>query len=237
MKTGVVLVAGGRGERLKSDLPKAFVHLGGKPLFQHSLDSFLSHPQIDEIVLVVPKGSSLDYCSQMQESRLDPLLVAGGVSRQTSVYNGLLALSPDIDAVLVHDAARPFVTHSLIDSLIGHLKRGENAIAAILVNDTLKLAQAKGDGAGEKISKTVDRKGLWRAQTPQAFLRSVLVEAYALAVVEEFMGTDEASLVERIGAPIYLVSASPLNIKITTPEDLQLAQTILDNLGRASGKR
>lgn len=226
MKTGVVLVAGGRGERLQSDLPKAFVHLGGKPLFRHSLDSFLAHPQIDEIILVVPKGSSLDFCSKMQKSRLDPSLVAGGSSRQDSVYNGLLALSRDIDAVLVHDAARPFVTRELIDSLIFHLKRGENAIAAIEMNDTLKLAQS------EKIAKTVDRKGLWRAQTPQAFLRSVLVEAYALAQKDRFLGTDEASLVERLGVPIYLVGASPLNIKITTPDDLQLAQTILDSLAR-----
>ncbi|MDO8527388.1 MAG: 2-C-methyl-D-erythritol 4-phosphate cytidylyltransferase, partial [Deltaproteobacteria bacterium] len=157
MKFGAVIVGGGQGSRLKADVPKAFVPVGSKPLFWYSLEAFLSHPDISEIVLVLPKErpdvSIPNRCK----------IITGGSSRQDSVFNGLNALSPDCDAVLVHDAARPFITRDIIDRLVAKLKEGKGCIAAWPVSDTVKLTE------GEHIVKTIDRTHLWAAQTPQAF--------------------------------------------------------------------
>lgn len=219
MKIGVVIVGGGQGARLKSAIPKAFIQLGSKPLYQYSLEVFQAHSKMEEIVLVVPP----DFVSECAVTKKIKV-VAGGQSRQDSVWNGLEALSRNIDAVLVHDAARPFLTTPIIDRLVARLKEGHNAIAAIPVSDTLKAAE------GNQIIKTVDRQGLWRAQTPQAFKRTDLRAAFVRAKKEGWMGTDEASLVERLGKTVHLVWGDPRNIKITTAEDLQQANSLLISL-------
>lgn len=215
MKCGVIIVAAGKGKRLGEVLPKAFVPLDARPLYQHSLTAFESHPQIDEIVLVVPSGKENIF-------EKDVKVVAGGKTRQESVANGLEALSPDCEGILVHDAARPFVTLELIDRLLNALKNGKNAIPAISVSDTIKLVEE------DRVVKTVDRKKLSRAQTPQACLASDLRAAFTKAKANRWEATDEAGLLEKAGFPVYVVVGDPMNIKITTKEDFEWAEAVLE---------
>lgn len=219
MKCGAIIVGAGRGERFGGATPKAFVMLGTKPLYLHSLKVFLIHPRMEEVVLVVPPEMKKNIIKKGIR------VVAGGESRQASVENGLKALSPDVEAVLVHDAARPFVSGELIDKILEQVGQQRNCIAAIPVADTIKTTE------GSQVIKTLDRRNLWSAQTPQAFWVAVLKEAYAKAQKEGYLATDEAALVERLGIPVYLVHGDPLNIKITTPGDLDVAKAILRERG------
>ncbi|MBI4125269.1 MAG: 2-C-methyl-D-erythritol 4-phosphate cytidylyltransferase [Deltaproteobacteria bacterium] len=219
MKAGVIIVAAGRGSRLDSALPKAFVPLGGKPLYQHSLAVFQGHPGIGEIVLVVPPESGLQFLEGVQ-------IVSGGRRRQDSVAAGLQALDPKHQTVLIHDAARPFVSPALVDRLIAALKQGRNAIAALSVADTVKQVD------GGKIVRTIDRQILRAAQTPQGFQLSVLREVLQEAEQRGWEVTDEAMLLEKLNIPVYWVEGDPLNIKITTKEDLRLGEIVYANRSR-----
>lgn len=197
--------------------PKAFIPLGPKLLYQHSLDVFQGHPQIQEIVLVVPPH----FLDKSKEESIQ--IVAGGLSRQESVAHGLETLSETCDVCLVHDAARPFITNTLIDRLIDQLERDRSVIPAIPLSDTIKWVEER------RILKTVDRKNLWGAQTPQGFQVTVLKEAFQKALENDWSATDEASLLEKIGAAVYTVEGDPLNIKITSKQDLELARIIYAN--------
>lgn len=219
MQTGVIIVAAGRGSRLGSSLPKALVPLGDKPLFRHSLDVFQNHPSITDLVLVIPQDSE-------PPSLKDVRVVPGGKRRQDSVTAGLKALNAQCQAVLIHDAARPFVTAALIDRLIGALAEGHNAIAALPVADTIKQVE-KG-----RISRTIDRQTLRAAQTPQGFQVSVLKEALQEVERKGWEVTDEAMLLEKLSIPVYWVEGDPINIKITTGADFKLAEMIYANRAR-----
>jgi 2-C-methyl-D-erythritol 4-phosphate cytidylyltransferase len=150
-------------------------------------------------------------------------LVAGGAARAESVAAGLAALGPSCATVLVHDAARPFVERGVIDAVIAHARAGEGAVAAVRVSDTVKEA-ATDDPS--RVARTVPRDGLWRAQTPQGFPRHVLERAHREAGAERAAVTDDATLVERLGVPVRLVPDSPRNLKITTADDLALAELL-----------
>ena len=218
MGCGAVIVGAGQGLRLGFNFPKAFVLLKSKPLFEYSLKVFLEHPKISEIVLVVPPDKK-DIVLPLRCKA-----VAGGSTRQESVFNGLKTLSPDCQRVLVHDAARPFISKAILDRLLEPLERGIASIAAWPVSDTVKATE------GKKIIKTIDRQNLWIAQTPQAFPISILKEALAKARADNFVGTDEASLVERLGISVQVVLGDAANIKITSPEDLILAEALLNKI-------
>lgn len=217
MKIGAVIVAGGRGGRLGKVLPKAFVCLGERPLYRYSLETFLEHPLVAQTVLVVPE----EYAGECQRGVPQATVVCGGVRRQDSVEKGLYALAGDISGVLIHDAARPFVSPVLIDRLIAELREGRNAIAALPIADTVKEVE------GGKIARTVDRKTLWCAQTPQAFSVSQLKEAFAMAHQHQWEATDEAVLIEKSGGSVYCVEGDARNLKITTPADWELAEGIV----------
>jgi 2-C-methyl-D-erythritol 4-phosphate cytidylyltransferase len=154
------------------------------------------------------------------------VVVPGGAERADSVAAGLRALDPECTVVLVHDAARPFVGRPVIDAVIAHARAGEGAVAAVRVSDTLKQAAAEDP---TRVARTVPRDGLWRAQTPQGFPRAVLERAYAAARGEG--ATDDAALVERTGVSVRLVPDSPRNMKVTTPEDLALAELLAGQAG------
>lgn len=222
MKCGVIIVAAGQGLRLGQALrpssgqavPKAFVLLNNQPLYQFSLQIFSSHPDIQERVLVVPKSEATRTASGFK-------VVSGGETRQKSVACGLEALSKNCEGVLVHDAARPFVTTALVDRLLAKLKRGQNAIPVIPIPDTVKQVEA------EKIVRTVDRRQLMLAQTPQACLVSDLKKAFKEALTQGWQETDEASLLEKIGISVFTVAGDPNNMKMTTPEDFKKAERFL----------
>jgi 2-C-methyl-D-erythritol 4-phosphate cytidylyltransferase len=204
------------------DAPKAFVPLGGKPLLHYSLRALAALEQIGEAIVTVPAGMERRARAEVERAGLDiPVkLVAGGAQRQDSVRNALGLTSAESEVVVVHDAARPFATSALFSACIEAAGRADGAIAATAVADTLKRVESC------KITATVAREGLWQAQTPQAFKRAALVEAYDRAMRERWAATDDAEVIERYGGRVEVIESSATNFKITTPADLEIAEAL-----------
>ena len=221
---GVIIVAAGRGTRFGEGLAKVFQPLADVPVLLHAVRPFASHPAVAQIVVVLAASDVAAPAAWLAELRGDRLdLVAGGAERQDSVAAGLAALSSSCTVVLVHDGARPFPSAAMIDAGVAAVRRGRSAVPALPIPDTIKRADDFG-----RILSTVDRHGLWCAQTPQAFPRVVLERAHAAARLEHLSGTDDAMLVERLGEPVELLPGSPRNLKITTRHDLDLAAWLAD---------
>lgn len=225
MHVVAIIAAGGRGHRLGAAVPKQLVELGGRSLLQRSIDAFAASGRVAEIVAVVP-DDLLDEMRERLHAAATPLrVVAGGVRRQDSVANGFEAVADRADLIVVHDAARPFVSPALIARTLDAAQEAGAAVAALASRDTVKRATP---GAGPPlVAATLPRETIYFAQTPQAFRRDVLRDAIALgrSGVE---ATDEAALAERAGHPVRLVDGDPRNIKITTDEDLALARRLVD---------
>lgn len=225
--TAAVVVAAGRGTRVRGGdaLPKQYLHLAGRPVLGHSLRVLTDHPQIDAALVVINSDDAALYedAAAPFAARLMPR-VAGGATRQASVLAGLEALAHRApDRVLIHDAARPFLSAELVTGLIAALDASPGAIAAEPVSDTLKQA-----GADGTIARTIDRAGLWRAQTPQAFRFEAILHAHrraAEASLSDF--TDDAGLAEWAGLAVKLVESSGRNMKLTTAADFELAERML----------
>jgi 2-C-methyl-D-erythritol 4-phosphate cytidylyltransferase len=209
MKRSVILLAGGEGSRFGTK--KQYIPLGGKPLYMHSLEKVLD--LFEEVILVLPE-------EDLQKIKVPPKVkkVAGGKERQDSVLEGILEAEGDV--VIIHDCARPFASKELFLK-VSELGDFEGKICALPVRDTLKQVS---EGM---VIRTIDRTGLWHSQTPQAFLRKVLLECHFRARSEGFFATDDAMLLERYGYRVGVVMGEPTNIKITYPEDLALAQRLL----------
>jgi 2-C-methyl-D-erythritol 4-phosphate cytidylyltransferase len=220
-----VIPAGGSGQRMGSSTPKQFLTLGHSPLLLHCLLVFERAASISEVILVVPTDERSRTLSEVVERygiRKVLKVVAGGATRQESVYHGLKETDPEAEIVVVHDAVRPFVTEELIDRSIEMTRKSGAAIVAVPMKDTVKQVDADGH-----LTKTLDRSNLWLAQTPQVFRRALLLEAYRKAECDQFHATDDAALVERIGHKVAIVPGRWDNIKITTPEDMAMAEAIL----------
>jgi len=231
MKISAIIPAAGQGARMGSSTPKQFLLLQGKPILHHTLQAFTASGHVDAVILVVPEKEFEAAESQwLQGHDIVKKIVVGGKERQDSVYNGFCALDRDTDVVLVHDGVRPFVTPDMIRRSIEAADRYGAAIAAVPVNDTIKLSDAEGF-----VEKTVDRSGLWRVQTPQAFQYAVLAQAFQKAVRDSYYGTDEGSLLEYAGKKVKIIEGSEMNIKITRKEDLILGEAIL-NSGASGGE-
>jgi 2-C-methyl-D-erythritol 4-phosphate cytidylyltransferase len=223
---GVVVAAAGRGDRMGGAVPKQFRPVAGVPLLLRALRPFLSHPDVGDVIAVLPAeavAAPPEWLAGLLGERLRA--VAGGASRMDSVEAGLRALPASCRIVLVHDGARPFPEPAVIDAVIGAARRGAGAIAAIPLADTLKEAEPVAGGTA-RIRRTVPRTALWRAQTPQGFPRALLESAFAAARAAGRDGTDEAALVEEAGGEVVLVPDSPTNLKVTSPDDLRLAEAI-----------
>jgi 2-C-methyl-D-erythritol 4-phosphate cytidylyltransferase len=221
---GVVIPSGGRGERMGQGMPKQFRAIAGTPMLLRSMQPFVRHPRVRQIVIPLSHDIVHDpppWLSQLSGSG-KVHLVTGGATRAQSVRNGVVALDTDCRVILVHDAARPFVNVETIDAVIAEATAGRCAIAAIPVSDTLKRACPDRD----VVAETVDRNRLWRAQTPQGFPREILTRAYETCSLDGDGPTDEAALVESAGFEVALVADSVLNLKVTTPEDLALAEAL-----------
>jgi len=221
---GVVLAAAGKGTRIGGGAPKQYRALGGIPVVLRALRPFTTHPEVAQVVLVLPPdeaGAPPPFLVELRGAGL--ALVAGGEERSDSVRAGLAALRDECTIVLVHDAARPFVDRAVIDEVIRHARAGEGAVAALPLSDTVKEAAA---GDPSRVGRTVPRDRLWRAQTPQGFPRKLLADAYARAATRGISATDDAALVEAVGGVVRLVPDSARNFKITTPEDLALAELL-----------
>ena len=227
MKTAAVIVAAGRGSRAAaaSGVPKQYAHIGGEAVLTHTLRALATHPRIDLVQVVIHPDDAAAYSDAWPDTAR-PVLppVPGGATRQDSSLRGLEALSVhDIGAVMIHDAARPFVDPGTISRVLHALERFQGAIPGLAVADTLKRVGRSGAIAG-----TVDRAQLWRAQTPQAFRFADIIAAHRKAAAagrHDF--TDDAALAEWAGLSVTVVQGSEENRKITTPEDLAMAERVL----------
>lgn len=223
MHVAAIIAAGGRGVRLGADRPKQFLELDGRSMLELSIEALASSALIDEIVVALPADHLEATSASMSTRTTKPLrFVAGGARRQDSVALAFAKTSSAAEIVLIHDAARPFVTDAVIGRAIEAAQTHGAAIAAIPVRDTVKQVAASGADGSRRITATLPRESILLAQTPQAFRREVL--AQALAAGHEVEATDEAMLVERLGLPVHVVSGDPGNLKVTTPEDLAEAR-------------
>lgn len=224
---GVIVVAAGRGVRLGGPVPKQYRELGGVPMLLRALRPFASHPEVAHLVVVLPAADAARpplFLAELSGGTLS--VVPGGAERSDSVAQGLSALPAECTVVLVHDAARPLVERDTIDRVIAAARGGAGAVPAIAIGDTVKEADGS-DGGVPRVLRTVPRERLWMAQTPQGFPRALLEAAHARARKDGVGATDDAALVERMGATVVLVPGSRRNLKVTTDEDLLLAERIL----------
>jgi 2-C-methyl-D-erythritol 4-phosphate cytidylyltransferase len=221
---GVIIVAAGESTRARGSTHelKQFRWVAGKPMLLHSVHRFQARADVAMVVCVLPRAYVGDPPPWLMQSDLDRLLISvGGRERYESVANGLVDLPPEVQIVLVHDAARPLIAESTIDAVIAQARTGCGAIAALPVTDTLKEVASDG-----RIIRTVDRAALWRAQTPQAFPREALVRAHDEARRERIHATDDAALCERIGFPVVVVRGSERAMKVTEESDFARADAL-----------
>jgi 2-C-methyl-D-erythritol 4-phosphate cytidylyltransferase len=223
MRTAAIIPVAGRGKRFASDIPKQFQDLAGKPVICRTLEQILKVPQINTGVVVAAHDEVeriYDLLAVLPGFTQRFRVVAGGRERQDSVYNGLQSLEPDTIMVVVHDGVRPVIAPEIIRHSIAVAAREGGCVAAIPVKDTIKKV------ADRKITETIPRDDLWQIQTPQTFRYDILMEAHLRAREADYYGTDEASLVEWSGHPVFIIEGSDRNIKITTPGDLIVARAL-----------
>jgi len=223
--TVAIIPAAGLGLRMGGAVRKQFRALGGLPLLVHSLRVFQSSPVIDAVVLAVPEAD-LGYC---RTDIVEPHgftkvshVVAGGQERQDSVRHALAEVGEGCELVVIHDAVRPFLTDAMVRQVVEAAAADGAAIIALPMRDTVKHV-----GGDRFIERTIDRKPLWLAQTPQAFRRDWLAEAHRKAQAEGLVATDDANLLEWMGHPVRVIEGSGENIKVTRPEDLIVGEAIL----------
>ena len=226
MSVCAIVPAGGSGTRMGGTVPKQFQSLNGKPILYHTIKTLQNCETISEIILVVPEKeyetANTDWLGKLE---IVKKVVVGGEKRQDSVYNGFCEVSQNTEIVLVHDGVRPFLSQKMIADSIDAAREYGAAITAIPVHDTIKRVDTSG-----LVSQTIDREGLWRVQTPQAFRYSLLLDAFNKAKSENFYGTDEGALIEHLGEPVKIVEGLEQNIKITRPEDLELSKAFISRL-------
>ena len=228
MYVTAIIAAGGSGQRFGGARPKQLLSVGGRPVLERSVAAFLTHPSIDEVVVALPKELADDPPAYLRGTSKPLRTVAGGARRHDSVARAFRAVPERSDVIVIHDAARPFASADLIARTIAAAAESGAAVAAVQARDTVKQGQvgrgASAPQSGEAwvVKATLPRESIFLAQTPQAFRRDVLRDALALG--ED--ATDEAALAERAGHTVRLVEGEWSNIKITTPDDLPLAETI-----------
>lgn len=228
MYVTAIVLAAGKSLRLKSRIPKPLIKINSKPAIIYCLDTFNRHPYIKDIIVVANSKNIKSLFNKIKQYHITKIkeIVLGGRLRQGSVANGLRAINNHTGLVLIHDAARPFINKGIISSAIGAARAYGAAIAAVPVKATIKEVRSSGFGVrgSSIVKKTLDRKNLWEVQTPQVFKKDLILKAYKKFGNIEV--TDDAALVEKLGVKVNVVMGSDFNIKITTPEDLVLAEAI-----------
>lgn len=222
MKTIGLILLGGKGNRLKNDIPKQFIKVNDKMICEYSLDVFSKSELIDEICISYIDGYEDIYSYLLSKYKKIKYKVKGGSERQYSIYNALVELeNKNFETIVIHDSARPFVTVEEIDSVIFSSKRYGAATTVLPVVDTIKIC------ADNIVQKTLDRTLLYSVKTPQAFDFNTIFDAHNIALKDDFLGTDDCSLVERLNKKVHTVKANDNNIKITTNIDLIIMKAIL----------
>lgn len=227
MKTIALVPAAGMGKRMGASINKQYLLLAGKPILAHTLELFQQADFIDEIYPVVPQ-EEIDYCrvNVVEKYGITKVrqIIAGGAERQNSVLNGLRAVAMSAAGIVViHDGVRPLVPLSVVQRSVELAAEHDGALVAVPAKDTIKVVK------GAFVISTPPRDSLWLAQTPQTFRYGIIRHAHEVAEADGFFGTDDASLLERTGKRVHIVIGDYRNIKITTPEDLALAEAFLKN--------
>lgn len=226
MKVIALVPAAGMGKRMGAEINKQYLLLAGKPIVAHTLQVFEDASFVDDIYVIVPEAE-IPYCREHVVDRYSFTkvrgIVAGGAERQNSVMNGLRAITAAVedDVVIIHDGVRPFILPSILEKSVEIARARDGALVAVPVKDTVKIVE---DGI---VRDTPSRETLWLAQTPQTFRYGIIMAAHEIAEAERYMGTDDASLVEWMGKDVHIVVGEYRNIKITTPEDLLIAEAFL----------
>ncbi|MBI4608500.1 MAG: 2-C-methyl-D-erythritol 4-phosphate cytidylyltransferase [Candidatus Rokubacteria bacterium] len=222
MTTVALVPAAGSGSRLGGRRPKQFLRLRGVPLLVLTLRGLAAAREVEGIVVAAPPRAVEATRAVVARYRIPRIVdvVPGGTERQESVWLALQAVPPGVSLIVVHDAVRPFITPSLVRSVIREARRHGAAVCGLPVVETVKRVREA------RVEATVEREGLWLVQTPQAFHRSLLWEAHEKARSDGFTGTDDAALVERLGVPVRMVPGLPENLKITTAADLARARRL-----------
>ncbi|MEC1259933.1 2-C-methyl-D-erythritol 4-phosphate cytidylyltransferase [Bacillus swezeyi] len=223
MNYEVVIPAAGQGKRMNAGKNKLFIKAKGIPVIIHTLKVFEEHDACKRIILVINEQEFSEFSTHLKQHHFTtPIeVVPGGKERQQSVFQGIKAAGQE-EMVLVHDGARPFIKQKHIEQLVNKAKQTGAAIVAVPVKDTIKRVQ------NDEVAGTIERSSLWAAQTPQAFRLSILMNAHLEAEAKGFLGTDDASLVEEAGGKVSIVEGDYQNIKLTTPDDLLVAEAILE---------
>lgn len=224
----VIIASAGMSNRMGSGINKQFILIDNKPILAHTIEKFDKSKFIDEII-VVARATEIDYCKKEIIKKYGftkvTKIVKGGKERQDSIYNGILALSDKSDIVLTHDGARPFLREELIlKGINGAIEFGA-CVIGVPVKDTIKVINEN-----NQVHHTPNRALLWAAQTPQCFKTDILKKGYEYASKESIIATDDSSLVEKYGHPVKMIMGSYDNIKITTPDDLIIAESIFKNM-------
>lgn len=221
-----VIVAAGNSTRMNIGKSKQYILINNIPVLTRSIQAFENISLVDEIIVVVNQ-SDIDYCKEKIIKPYNFLkvksIVAGGNNRQQSVFNGIKTTHPSSDIIVIHDGARPFVTTKTIEQTIDSAKKNASAACAVKVKDTIKISDSE-----SFVEKTIPREFLWSIQTPQAFKKDIIIKAHQKATSDQFIGTDDTVLVERLGIKTKIVEGEYFNIKITTKEDLTFADAILN---------
>lgn len=222
MKTIGLVLLGGKGLRLNNELPKQFIEVNGKMICEYSLEVFSKSEQIDEICISCLDGYDEIYENLLKKYPKIKHKAVGGSERQHSIYNALKIFEKsNVDVIVIHDGARPLITNNEIVDVIKFAKEYGATTVALPVSDTIKMAE------NNFVKKTIDRSNLFSVKTPQAFSYDLILEAHNAAINDKFLGTDDCSLIERMGKTVYIAKASEHNIKITTNIDLIIMKSIL----------
>lgn len=223
---GVIIVAAGTGSRMKANINKQFIKLNDKEIITYTIEKFYNNKNINDIVIVV-KEDEVEFFKKeiLVKYNFNNIKIAyGGKERQDSVYNGIKVLDKNCKYVLVHDGARPFVNEDIINRSLEEVQKYKSVVVGVPVKDTIKVVNNN-----NYIVDTPNRSTLWSVQTPQTFDYSVIKRAYEDAFDNNFYGTDDAMLVERIGYTVKMIYGSYNNIKVTTPEDIDMGIQILNS--------
>lgn len=224
MNTAIVLAAG-KGSRMKAGINKQFLQLGNRPVLAYALQNFQDCDAVEEII-VMTAAEEIEYVQSeiVQKYGFSKVrkIIAGGAERQQSAYKGIMAAHQDSEIILLHDGARPFVTRQTILACINQAREYGAVSAGMPSKDTIKLVNKE-----HIVTATPPRDGVWITQTPQAFQREVIIKAHQIAAAEALIATDDAMLVEAMGHPVKMVAGAYENMKITTPEDIALAEQLL----------
>lgn len=234
-KIGVIIPAAGKGKRMSNNVSKQYIEINKKPIIAYTIEKFQNSSSVDDIILIVGKGEE-EYVEKYIKNRYGftkiKAIVKGGKERQDSVYEGLKVLDNDVDIVLIHDGVRPMISNNEIERVIEETIKHKACVLGVKVKDTIKVVNEQGE-----VIKTPDRNHLYAIQTPQAFDRKIITDAYKKGIKENFTATDDSMFVEEFtSVKVKVIEGNDTNIKITTPNDFKIFKEYIQGISQSNAE-